>query len=317
MTKTVIIKHEFSEWSDQYVEALTPMFPDLDFRAAYSMDEAMAYAPETNVIIGIGPHMPPSLIAAMPKLEWIQSLTTGLDNFLHMDELPRHVPISKVTGVHGPQVSELSLMLMMALTRRLPAMLNAQKEAHWERWAQPALPGKNLCILGLGSIAETLALYASTMGMTVTGVSDGRTSAPNVTRVYPRAELLNAVREADFFVVLVPLSEKTKHIVDADVFAAMKPTAFLVNVARGGCVDESALVDALNTGQIAGAGLDVFATEPLPKDDPVWSAPNLIVTPHIAGMADISGEQCLPTVIENLTIYNASGASAIKTELQR
>jgi len=317
MKKKVIIKQEFSEWSDQYVTKLTPMFPELEFRAAHTMDEAMAHAPDTNVIIGIGPHMPPSLIAAMPKLEWIQSLTTGLDNFLQMDELPKHVPVTKVAGVHGPQVSELSLLLMMALTRRLPAMLTAQKEERWERWAQPALPGKKLCILGLGSIAETLALYASTMGMTVTGVSDGRKSAPNVTRIYPRTELPRAAGEADFLVVLVPLSEQTRNIVNAEVLAAMKPTGFLINVARGGCVDESALINALKTGQIAGAGIDVFATEPLPPDDPIWSAPNVIVTPHIAGMADISGEQCLPTVIKNLTIYNDSGSSALKTDLKR
>ena len=317
MKKTIIIRHERPEWSDMYVEQLTNIFPALDLRAAYSLDDAFALAPDAHVIVGIGPQMPPALIAAMPNLEWIQSLTTGLDNFVRMKELPPDVPVSKVSGVQGPQVSELALLMMMTLARRLPDMLEAQSQARWARNLQPVLYGKTLCILGLGSISETLARYAATMGMTVTGVSDGRESAPNVARIFKRAELLQAAREADFLVVLVPLSENTRHIIDTDVISAMKPTAFLINVARGGCVDESALIKALNSGDIAGAGLDVFETEPLAADDPMWTAPNVILTPHIGGFADIYGEQCLPTVIENMKVYTASGAAALKTALVR
>ena len=317
MKKTIIIRHEHPEWSDMYVARLSDMFPDLDFRVAYSLDDAFALAPDAHAIVGIGPHMPPALIAAMPNLEWIQCLTTGIDNFVHMKELPTHVPVSKVSGVHGPQVSELALLMMMSLARRLPDMLEAQGQATWTRNLQPVLYGKTLCILGLGSISETLARYAATMGMTVTGVSDGRENAPNVARIYKRADLLKAAREADFLVVLVPLSENTRHIIDADIIAAMKPNAFLINVARGGCVDEAALIKALKSGDIAGAGLDVFETEPLPADDPMWTAPNVILTPHIGGFADIYGEQCLPTVIENMKIYTAAGAAALKTALVR
>ncbi|MBX2839490.1 MAG: hypothetical protein KTR35_21725, partial [Gammaproteobacteria bacterium] len=164
MTTNVIIRHETTEWNELYIDTLSPLFPELTFHAAHTLDDAMKLAAQTQVIIGIGPWMPASLIAAMPKLEWIQSLTTGLDHFQHMDVLSKQVPVTRVAGIHGPQVSELALMLMMALTRRLPAMLDAQKAHQWDRWVQPALLHKTLCILGLGSIAETLARYTTTLG---------------------------------------------------------------------------------------------------------------------------------------------------------
>ena len=316
MSKTIIISHETREWTDDYVTRLGPMFPAFDFRAAYSLDEARQLAPEAHAIIGMGPHMPADLIGAMPRLEWVQTLTTGIDNFRHMDTLRPGIPVTRVTGKHGPQVSETAILLMMALARRLPDTLAAQRDKRWDRRPQPVLAGKTLCIFGLGSIAETLALYADTMGMRVTGISDGRSSAPHVSRIYPRADLAQAVGEADFLVVLVPLTEATRNIINADVLAAMKPTAFLVNVARGGCVDEPALRDALVAGQIAGAGMDVFAQEPLPADDPMWTAPNTIITPHIAGFADVYAEQCLPVVINNLTIYAQQGTAALPDALK-
>ena len=311
MTKSIIVRHEIAEWTNDYLLKLSPMFPEIIFHAAYSVKDAMALAAEANVFMGIGVHVPPALIGAMPKLEWVQTLTTGVDNFINMAELPDYVPVTNIKGVQGPQVSETALMLMMSLARRLPDMFEAQKIANWDRQVQTALYGKTLCILGLGDISETLALYAKTLGMTVLGVSDGRTNALNVDHIYPRNGLITAAAKADFLVVLVPLTDKTRHIINAEVLSAMKPTGFFLNLARGGCVDETALIKALRTGTIAGAGLDVFEHEPLTHADPMWSAPNVILTPHIAGFADIFAKQCLPTVIKNLKTYVKEGASGL------
>ena len=315
MTKSIIVRHEIAELTDNYLLKLTPMFPEIEFHAAYSLEDAMDLAPEAHAFIGIGPFVPPVMIGAMAKLEWVQTLTTGVDNFLNMAELPDHVPVTNIKDVQGPQVSETALMLMMSLARRLPAMFEAQKAARWERHMQPALFGKTLCILGLGNISETLALYAKTLGMKVLGVSDSRVKAPNVDRTYKRDELNVAAAECDFLVVLVPLSEKTHHIINAKVLSAMKPTGFVLNLARGGCIDETALIEALKAETIAGAGLDVFEHEPLPQADPIWSAPNVVLTPHIAGFADIVAEQCLPTVIKNLRIYAETGASGLNSAI--
>ena len=315
--KNVLIRHERPEWSEWYAENLGVHFPDFNFQVARTLDDAMAHAAETHVYIGIGPQMPPHLVAAMPRLEWVQSLTTGVDNLLAMKEMPEGVPITKCAGVQGPQMSELALLLMMSLLRRLPDLLESQKAGRWDRKPQPLLWGKTVCILGLGSIAETLATYCTTMGMTVTGVSDSRASAPHVDRIYKRAELTQAAGEADFLVVLLPLSPDTRHIVNASVLAAMKPSSYLINIARGGCVDEDALLDALKAGTIAGAGVDVFETEPLPPEHPLWSAPNLVLTPHVGGYADIYHKQCFPIVLENFEAYAAHGPEALKNAVRR
>lgn len=315
--KNVLIRHERPEWSEWYAENLGVRFPDCNFQVARTLDDAMAHAAETQVYIGIGPQMPPHLVAAMSRLEWVQSLTTGVDNLLAMKEMPEGVPITKCAGVQGPQMSELALLLMMSLLRRLPDLLESQKAGRWGRKPQPLLWGKTVCILGLGSIAETLAKYCATMGMTVTGVSDSRASAPHVDRIYKRAELAQAVGEADFLVVLLPLSPDTRHIVDASVLSAMKPSSYLINIARGGCVDEDALLDALEAGTIAGAGVDVFETEPLPPEHPLWNAPNLVLTPHVGGYADVYHKQCFPIVLENFEVYAAHGPEALKNAVRR
>lgn len=314
--KIVTICHETPEWTDWYVCKLAEAFPGHDFRPVYSPEDAMKEAGSTQAYIGIGPKMSPELVAAMTRLEWVQSLTTGVDNLMAMEAFPAHVPISKVTGVQGPQMSELALTMMLALARDLPGVLDAQARREWDRQPQALLFKKTVCLLGLGSIAETLALYCRTLGMTVTGVS-GRQEVPNVARVYPREQLLDAVAEADFLVVLIPLSPETRNIVGREVLAAMKPSAFLINIARGGCVDEAALLEALNDGEIAGAGIDVFQTEPLPTDDPLWTAPNVILTPHVGGFSDIYHEQCFPTVLANMRTYLDGGPGALTEAVRR
>ena len=316
MTKSVIISTESAKWTDGYILKLAPMFPELTFKAAYTLEGSMKLAPEANVFIGVAPHIPPELIGAMKQLEWVQTLTTGVDNFLSMTELPTEVPVTNIVNVQGPQVSETALMLMMSLARKLPIMFEAQKVARWERWMQSALFGKTLCILGLGNISETLALYATTLGMKVIGVSDNRLNAPNIDHIYTRKELNIAASKADFLVVLVPLSNETYHIINANVLSSMKPTGFLLNLARGNCVDETALIEALRDGVIAGAGLDVFEREPLNRAEPIWSAPNVVITPHIAGFADIFEEQCFPTVIKNIKIYNDEGPAGLTSALK-
>ncbi|WP_163268650.1 D-2-hydroxyacid dehydrogenase [Chelativorans alearense] len=315
--KTVLVRHERFDWSEWYVRKLSPLFPDFEFRPTRSEAEAMAEAHEVNVFVGIGPTTTPRFVAAMPNLEWVQTLTTGVDNLLVMKEMPAHVAITRVAGVHGPQMAELAILLMLSLLRDLPRFLEKQQKRQWDRRPQPLLSGRTVCILGLGLIADSLALYCKTMGMTVVGVSDGRKEAPHVDRIYRRADLKQAAAEADFLVVLVPLSAETRHIINADVLLAMKPSAYLINIARGGCVDENALLDALNKGQIAGAGIDVFEATPLPAESPLWHAPNAIVTPHVGGYADVYHEQCFPIVVENFRVYAQGGPDALKNAMRR
>jgi phosphoglycerate dehydrogenase-like enzyme len=139
--------------------------------------------------------------------------------------------------------------------------------------------------------------------MTVLGVSRTEREVEHFDRIYPRSQTREAVALADYFIVLAPHSRENDRIINAGVIAAMKPDAFLINVSRGGVVDEDALIDALRRGAIAGAGLDVFSSEPLPKDHPLWSLDNVIVTPRVGGMSDVYVEQCLPQLRQNLRAY--------------
>ncbi|MFD1796962.1 D-2-hydroxyacid dehydrogenase [Paracoccus aurantiacus] len=304
----VLILDEHADW---YAEQLSARQPGFSYHAARSPEEAMPIAAGAEVLIALAPRIPAELVAAMERLAWVQALTTGVDNLLAMKELPDDVALTSCGGFHGPQMSELAVMLMLASARRLPQMIADQQAGNWTRWEQPLLRDKTVCIIGLGSIAEYLAGLCGAFGMRVTGVSDGRREAPGIDRIHPRAEIETAVAEADFLVVLVPYSPRTHHIVDAAVLAAMKPSAILVNIARGGCVDEDALLDSLRAGRIAGAGLDVFATEPLPADCPFRSLPNVIVTPHIGGYADVYRQQALPIVAANLDAYAKGGIDAL------
>ena len=263
--------------------------------------------------MGLAPYLKPELLAAMPNLSWIQALTTGVDNLLNL----KGVAITNCSGIHGPQMSELAVLHMLALLRKYPKMLGNQKAHVWERWPQPLLAGKTACILGLGTIAEHLAGVLNAFGMRVTGVSGGRSSAPGIDRVYPRKDLGIAAAEADFLIVLTPYSQATHHIINTEVLGAMKSSAYLVNIARGGCVDEAALAQCLQSGGIAGAALDVFANSPLAADAEIWDQPNLIITPHIGGAADVYHEQALPIVVANMRDFAAGGVAALKNRLDK
>ena len=311
---TVLIMDEDADW---YCETLAKSCPGFQFLAAYSAEEAAVIGVDAEIFCGLAPFIPPELIKALPQLKWIQALTTGVDNLLKMECLPSSVVLTSCKGFHGPQMSELAILLMLSLARRFPAMLDNQKRAEWHRWPQPLLEGKTVCIVGLGGISEALAKRCLPFGMRITGVSDGRTQVDGVDRIYRRAEMKSAAADCDFLVVLVPYSEATHHLINADVLAAMKPAAHLINISRGGCVDEAAVINAVNSGVIASAGLDVFETEPLPVNDPIWSTKNIIVTPHIGGMSDNYHEQAMPFVRDNLNAYLEGGLAALNNIVPR
>ncbi len=299
MRKVVLIYDKDAAW---FAARLTGPYA---FLTAETGAQALLLAPQAQILLALAPRVTPALLAAMPGLlaampglEWVQALTTGTDTLAGLG-----VTVTSARGIHGPQMAELALVLMLSAARRFPAMLDKQRAAVWQRWPQPLLQGKTVCLLGLGVIAEAVAQRAAAFGMQVTGVSDGRSAVPGFARIFPRMALVQAAAEADFLVVIVPYAAATHHIVNAGVLAAMRPTAHLINIARGGCVDEAALLACLDRGAIAGAALDVFATEPLPQDSAFWHHPRVMVTPHIGGMSDCYAEQVRPLLIRNLTTF--------------
>jgi phosphoglycerate dehydrogenase-like enzyme len=180
-------------------------------------------------------------------------------------------------------MAEFGLTLVLALLKRLPGFVAAQRERAWRRALPERAAGKTLAILGLGAIGEALAERAAALGMRVVATQRTPKSHPAVAKIEPPERTGAVLAEADVVVLLVPLTPETRGSFGRQRFAEMKPGAYLVNLARGGLVDEAALVEALREGRLAGAAFDVFASEPLPAASPLWEAPNLWITPHMAG----------------------------------
>jgi phosphoglycerate dehydrogenase-like enzyme len=197
-------------------------------------------------------------------------------------------------------MSELAMLLMLALTRRFPDTVRNQDRAAWDRWQAELLWRKKVGILGLGTVGEDIARKCKAFGMTVYGINRSRKPVDAVDRFFGLDGLLTVAREVDYFVVVIPLTPETRGMVGEEVISALKPGAFLLNLARGPVVDEKALIRALESGSIAGAGLDVFDEEPLPPSHPFWKMKNVIVTPHVGGTSPLYVEQTLAIFKENL-----------------
>jgi D-2-hydroxyacid dehydrogenase (NADP+) len=293
----------FENGSHVNVAALRRAFPTFKVHATHELGEACRIGADAEVLVALAHQVSDELLAAMPRLRWIAALTTGTDHLRELKNLRSDVIVTSARGIHGPQMSELALLNMIALSRRVPEMLRNQSEAKWERWSQPILLDKTAVIVGVGQIGETLAERLRAFGMKIIGVSDARSEIAGFDRVLPRAKLKEAAALADFLIVVVPLTAATQRLIGSDVLAAMKPSAYLINLARGDVIDEAALIEHLKAGRIAGAGLDVFAEEPPHKDNPLWTMPNVIMTPRIGGMSDCYAEQVLPLMIDNLRAF--------------
>ena len=287
----------------QYRALLQKRFPAVEFHIGHRLEDVESVIASADVIVGLGHHIPPELIAKAKNLKWVQALTTGTETLTAPGALPPHVLLTSTRGVHGPQMSELAFLNMIALARNFKKNLRNQAEGKWEQWGQPILEGKTIVIVGLGLLAEHLAERCKLFGMRVVGVSSGRAEVAHFDEVRPRSELVKAAARADFLMLLVPYSKETHHLIGRDVIAAMKPSAFLINLARGGVVDEAALIEHLQAGKIAGAGIDVFSEMPLPPASPLWRMPNVIITPNIGGRSDNFIEQTMTVLVPNLAAF--------------
>jgi len=301
--QVLIYEPDSAAEAQAYRDQLARALPGLTVIATAERAQALAAAGASTVLVAKAQHVGADLVAAAPRLGWIQALTTGTDP-LRALALPSSLVVTSGRGIHGPQMGELALLLMMALYRDFPKMLANQRAARWQRWSQRLLDGRTVVMVGVGVISEAIAARCRPFGLKVIGITQ-RTEAAGFDELYPRSKLREVAARADFLLVVVPYAPDTHHLVDAGVLAAMRPEAYLINIARGNVVDEAALTQALRAGRIAGAGLDVFAEEPLPAANPLWSLPNVIVTPHIGGMSDVYTDQVMPLLLHNLRAWLA------------
>jgi D-2-hydroxyacid dehydrogenase (NADP+) len=288
---------------EQYRSRLAQRFPELAIDVVDHHSKAGPFMANADALLTFGPHMKDEVLHGAGKLKWVQALGTGVDNLIDLPSLSRDVVITNIRGIHGAPVSEAALMMMLGLARDFATSVRNQDKQVWTRWPAQLLDGKTVGIYGVGQIAESLAPRCKAMGMTVVGFTSAQRELPGFDRMHPRAKLIQEAAGLDFLVLLAPYSEENRNLIDARVFAAMKPSGYLINLARGGIVDEDALLSALARGEIAGAALDVFQEEPLPGSHPLWSARNVIITAHLGGFSDVYAERALVTVEHNMACF--------------
>jgi len=303
MPRLLILLTLPQEVRDFYAARLRQRFPQLQIDIVDHFSKAAPFMPEADILLTFGPMLRDEALHNAGNLKWIQALGTGIDGVIDQPSLRQDVIITNVRGIHGEPVSEAALMGMLALSRRLPDSVRYQDQHSWTRWPPRLLDSKTVGIYGIGLIAEALAPRCAALDMTVIGFTATKRELPGFDRMHLRSELIKYAGELDYLVLLVPYSEETHHCINARVFAAMKPSSYLINLARGGVVDETAMMEALESGKIAGAALDVFQEEPLPPNHPLWSMKNVIITPHLGGFCDVYAERALPTVEHNMACF--------------
>jgi phosphoglycerate dehydrogenase-like enzyme len=289
----------------RYRAMLLERFPQLTIAVVGHHSLVDPYIADIDILLCFSPPMADHVVRDAPKLKWIQALGSGVDNIVDLPSLGKEVLVTNIRGIHGPPVAEATVAYMLSLARDLPRAVHAHDRGQWERWPARLLAGKTVGIFGVGLIAEYLAPICKALGMTVIGISGSPRAAPGFDRMVKRGDLLKVLGEIDYLVTLAPPTAETRGIIGEQVFAAMKSSAYLINVSRGGLVDEPALIKALDAGEIAGAALDVFSQEPLPHDSPLWTTKNLSIFSHLGGYSEGYELRAMPTIEGNMRKFLA------------
>ena len=272
----------------------------------WTPDDLTARLPEADVLLVSG-FWQNELLNAAPRLRFIQSIGAGIDQF-DLDALRRRgIRLATASGVNSNAVSEHAMALILAFTRHIHTGRDHQQRHLWRDMIgdlslrEDELGGKTLLIIGLGKIGSRLAKLARAFDMRVLATKrDPATAAGPADAVHLPEELPALLPQADFVALTCPLTPATEKVIDAAAFAQMKESAYLINVARGGCVDEPAMLTAIRSGAIAGAGIDHFWDEPLPQDSPFWDLENVLITPHTGGETRMYEENLIDILLENL-----------------
>lgn len=271
-----------------------------------SAEEFASRVPQADVVV-VSMLWKNELAAGAGKLRFIQSISAGTDQYDKALLRERGIRLASAAGVNAQAVAEHAMALMLALYRRLPEARDNQLAKRWRGMIseiaarEDQLTGKTLLIVGMGRIGASLARLAKAFDMRVLATKrDPSTSAVPVDGLYSVERLPQLLAEADVVALTCPLTPETENLINAAALAAMKPTAYLINVARGRVVDETALIAALQDKRIAGAGLDVTREEPLPTASPLWTMPNVLITPHTGGETQRYEDSVIGILLENL-----------------
>lgn len=303
------------------VAALASQHKDVRFVQARTHEEAIAELPDADVFIVAGPYYEGAIAEAVNKatrLRWVQSSSIGTDKF-EKSGLPKGVIFTTAAGLKGRTVAEHAMALLLAQVHAVPAMQAYKADKVWARDALrtevSSVEGMLMLLLGYGSVGLEIARKAKAFDMDVVALNRSGTGEGMADEVHTLSALDHWLGKADFVVSSLPLTEQTRHLIGPAQISRMKPTAIVANVGRGEIFDQTALSEALKDQRIAAGCLDVFETEPLAPSDPMWTLPNLILSPHVAGTGGPMERRFAELVSLNLTRLKVGGALKNQTQI--
>ncbi|MFO7875196.1 MAG: D-2-hydroxyacid dehydrogenase [Desulfovermiculus sp.] len=298
MTKLVF----FHAIPKELMQEIQAEFPSVEMQECTSQQTLQDALPQAEILVTF--KCDQAMLEQAPNLKWVQALSTGVDT-LPVEELGnRGIILTSTTGMHAGHMSELALMAMLMLARNMHQIFRNQALKVWDRKVpQDEIAGKTLGILGLGGIGRELAKKASFLGMQVIGVKKRSEEVEGVKRVYFLEDMDEVFAQSDYVINLFPLTEETRQCIGTRQFESMPAGGCFINLGRGGSVDEKALIQALERGNLRAAFSDVFTQEPLPADSPLWDLDNLIIMPHIGGENANYMHKAMPIIRDNLQAY--------------
>jgi phosphoglycerate dehydrogenase-like enzyme len=295
---------------DRHVQRLRERFPDLSVVVAPTDEEFSTLLPRAEAIVAW--RVDSMEIDTAPNLRWIQTVGAGVEDVIVPEMAKRGIILTNNSGVHAPNIAEHLLAMMLAFARRLPFQIRGQLAHEWRddsgRQGVFELDGQTLLVVGLGDIGQALARRAHALGMNVLGVRRRGGDVPeSVAEVVGLADLIRVLPQAHHVAICLPLTPQTRGLFVRDTFNVMRPGAYLYNIGRGPIVDTAALVDALSSGHLGGAGLDVTDPEPLPADSPLWDMENVIITSHTSGATPRYWDRAIAILESNIERYRSGG----------
>ncbi|MEH7239342.1 D-2-hydroxyacid dehydrogenase [Bacillus sp. JJ1562] len=284
-----------------HLEQIQAIVPKWEIVAGRDSSVWLEHLQDAEVIVGWKKEIAEHCISTDSNLCWLQSWSAGV-NSMPLEEMEKkNILLTSANGVHTYPISETIFALMLGLTRKIHTYVRNQQEKKWHHSDMKLeIHEKTIGIMGVGNIGKETAKIAKAFGMTVLGVRHSGRDEDFVDEMYTTEQLSEVLPRCDYVVVTLPLTNETRHLFGAIEFMQMKPSAFFINIGRGEIVVEDDLIEALRSGEIAGAGLDVFTKEPLDENSPLWEFENVIVTPHTSG----STEHYTKRVIEDIFIPN-------------
>jgi phosphoglycerate dehydrogenase-like enzyme len=289
--------------ADTIRNALLSNVPGLSI--AIAADDADFKVKLANATVVIGQRFDPALLRHAEALDWLHITLAGVDFLAPAKQYLRAVTVTNARGLIAGHLANYVIGVVVMMQWKFPELLRNQTGRLWKRWPTKPLAGQVIAIVGLGAIGQEVAKRAVSLGLTAIGVRASGVPVPGVTKIFRPAQILECLQEADFIVMAVPSTIVTAKLIGEREFAVMKSSAYFINIARGAVVDEDALVSALENKKIAGACLDVFEQEPLPEQSPLWSFPNVIITPHSSGVTTDYDERNAALIADNFRRYNS------------